>query len=451
MARAPDPPVLAAARPRRGLRGEAELPGDKSCAHRALILAALAAGRSEIANLPGSGDVRATAAVLRKLGAAIDPIDPGGTACTVTGPGAGALRAPGDVLDFANSGTSARLMSGVLAAHPFHAVLTGDASLRRRPMGRVIEPLRAMGAQFHARAGNRLPLSLNGTAAPLPLQWRQSHPSAQVKSAILLAGLHAPGQTSVIEPEPTRDHTERMLPAFGVPVSIRTQPDGAQAVCLEGRRELDPARIMLPGDPSSAAFLAAAAALVAGSQLRLKGICANPRRTGFYRALAQMGARPRFENRRTAQGEPVADLVIAAASRLTGIETGPGAAPAMIDEYPILAVLAACAQGPSRFRGLAELRAKESDRLAAIAAGLAANGVEAQIEGDDLTIAGCGGPPPGGGLTACHGDHRMAMAFLILGLAAQAPVRVDGGAMIATSFPSFLDTLRGLGGPVEAR
>ncbi|MBX6375913.1 MAG: 3-phosphoshikimate 1-carboxyvinyltransferase, partial [Acetobacteraceae bacterium] len=342
---------------------------------------------------------------------------------------------PGDVLDMGNSGTAARLLCGLLAGHPLFAVMTGDASLRRRPMRRVIEPLSRTGARFAAREGGRLPLAIEGSADPLPLDYRLPVASAQVKSACLLAGLCAPGTTRVVEPEPTRDHSENMLRHFGATVRVEDTPEG-RVVELDGQPELVAAAVRVPGDPSSAAFPLVAALLVPGSRVVVENVGLNPLRTGLFATLREMGAALRVENERVEGGEPVGDLV-AEYAPLRAVEVPPARAPSMIDEYPILAVAAACASGVTRMRGLAELRVKESDRLSATAALLEANGVRATIEGDDLLVHGFGGPPPGGGTVATHMDHRIAMSALVLGLASRAPVAVDDSAFIDTSFPDF--------------
>jgi 3-phosphoshikimate 1-carboxyvinyltransferase len=341
-----------------------------------------------------------------------------------------------------NSGTAARLLCGLLAGHPIFAVLTGDASLRQRPMRRVTDPLAATGARFAGRAGGRLPLAVQGAADPLPLDYAVPVPSAQVKSACLLAGLGARGVTRVTEAEATRDHTENMLRHFGAKVQVTPQGAG-RVIELTGQPELVAAPVVVPGDPSSAAFPAVAALLVPGSVLTIHGVGLNPLRAGIFATLREMGADITEENPRIEGGEPVADLLIRA-SALTGIEVPADRAPAMIDEYPILAVAAASARGTTRMRGLRELRVKESDRLAATAALLAANGIRCAIEGDDLIVHGNEGRPEGGGLVETHMDHRIAMSALVLGLVARQPVRIDDGAFIETSFPGFATRLNGL-------
>ena len=362
----------------------------------------------------------------------------------VDGVGVGGLGEPEDVLDLGNSGTSARLLLGMLATHRLTAFVTGDSSLRGRPMRRVIDPLSRFGARFVAREGGRLPLAVTGAADPVPVEYRLPVPSAQVKSAVLLAGLNTPGVTTVIETEPTRDHTERMLRHFGATLRVEDEPGGGRRISVEGQPELIAAPIIVPGDPSSAAFPLVAALIVPGSEVRIENVGLNPSRTGLLASLAEMGADIVFENRREAGGEPVADLLVRAGT-LSGADVPPERAPSMIDEYPILAVAAACARGRTIMRGLAELRVKESDRLTGIAEGLARCGVDVPVEGDDLIVEGSGAPPPGGGLIATRLDHRIAMAFLVLGLAAREPVRIDDARPIATSFPDFVPLMQRLG------
>jgi 3-phosphoshikimate 1-carboxyvinyltransferase len=433
---------LAARAPSRPLAGEARVPGDKSISHRALMFGALAVGTTDITGLLEGEDVLRTAAAMRALGAEV--ADLGGGHWRVAGRGIGGLVEPADVLDMGNSGTAARLLCGLLAGHPIFAVMTGDASLRSRPMRRVTEPLSATGARFATREGGRLPLAVEGAADPLPLDYTVPVPSAQVKSALLLAGLCARGTTRVVEPEATRDHTENMLRHFGAEVEVA--PEGAGRVIeLAGQPELVAAPVVVPSDPSSAAFPAAAALLVPGSAVTLRAVGMNPLRAGFFATLAEMGADIARENERLEGGEPVADLVIRA-SALRAVDVPAGRAPSMIDEYPILAAVAASARGTTRMRGLKELRVKESDRLAATAAMLAANGVRVEVEGDDMVVHGTGGPPPGGGAVVTHMDHRIAMSALVLGLSARAPVRVDDAAFIETSFPGFAALMNRLAG-----
>ena len=423
------------------LSGDITVPGDKSISHRALMFAALAIGQTRIAGLLEGEDVMRTAAAMRALGAQVTQDSPGHW--RVSGVGVGGLAEPGDVLDMGNSGTAARLLTGLLATHPIFSVVTGDASLRRRPMARVTDPLSPTGARFSMRQGGRLPLAITGTGRAMPLAHRMSVASAQVKSAILLAGLNARGITRVEEPVPTRDHTENMLRHFGADLAV-TQEQGCRVITLAGQPELRAADIMVPGDPSSAAFPIVAALLAPGSCVTVRGVGLNPLRTGLFAALRAMGARLSLENERTEGGEPVGDLT-AEAGPLTAADTAPEIVPSMIDEFPVLAVACAAASGTSRLRALGELRVKESDRLSATAALLSANGIGCAIEGDDLVVYGEGGAPPGGGLVATHMDHRLAMSALVLGGATQSAVRVDDTGFIDTSFPGFLALMTALG------
>ena len=436
---------LTATRPRAPLTGKTRVPGDKSISHRALMLGALAVGRTDISGLLEGEDVLATAAAINGLGAYARRAGDG--RWTVDGVGIAGLGEPEDLLDLGNSGTAARLLLGILATHPITAFVTGDASLRRRPMGRVVEPLSRFGARFVAREGARLPLAISGATNPIAITYRLPVPSAQVKSAVLLAGLNAPGTTTVIEPQPTRDHTERMLDHFGATVTTEPIEGGGKRITLQGYPELAAAPIAVPGDPSSAAFPLIAALIVPGSEVMIDGVGVNPLRTGLFECLREMGADLTLLNQRDEGGEPVADLRVRAGT-LKGADIPAERAPRMIDEYPILAVAAACARGRTVMRGLAELRVKESDRLSAISAGLAACGVHVAVDGDTLTIEGNGGPPEGGVSIATQLDHRIAMAFLVLGLATRQPVRIDDAAPIATSFPGFLSLINGLGGTI---
>jgi 3-phosphoshikimate 1-carboxyvinyltransferase len=435
---------LAAKRPAAPLSGTIAVPGDKSISHRALMLGALAVGRTEIRGLLEGEDILATAAALRAMGADISR-QPDGR-WLVHGVGLGGLAEPADVIDLGNSGTSARLLLGILATHPFTAFVTGDASLRSRPMRRVIEPLSQFGARFLAREGGRLPLAVTGAVDPVPQIYRLPVPSAQVKSAVLLAGLNTPGETTIIEPQPTRDHTERMLGHFGANVRVEPDADGARRITVEGYPELTASAvpIAVPGDPSSAAFPLVAALIVPGSDVTITGVGLNPTRAGLLACLQEMGADIALENQRTEGGEPVADLHVRAGS-LKGADIPPERAPSMIDEYPILAVAAAYAKGRTIMRGLAELRVKESDRLAAIATGLATCGVRVDVTGDDLIVEGSGKSPAGGARIATHLDHRIAMAFLVFGLGVDQPVTIDDARPIATSFPDFVPLMNRLG------
>lgn len=423
------------------LKGRVRVPGDKSISHRALIFGALANGATHIYGLLEAEDVVNTAKAVTALGAPATR-NPDGT-WTVRGRGVGGLRAPDAPLDFGNSGTGTRLMMGVVAGHDMAVTMTGDVSLSRRPMRRVLGPLKEMGLEV---VDNRetLPLTIRGSSHLVPMVYELPVPSAQVKSAVLIAGLHAPGETTVVESEPTRDHTERMLRAFGATLRIEPRADGKTAVTVVGQPELKGQSITVPGDPSSAAFLAAAAILVPGSDVTIEGVLVNPTRTGLYLTLREMGGDITFENEREDGGEPIADIRVRH-SKLKGVRVPPERAPSMIDEYPVLAAIAAFATGETVMEGLAELKVKESDRLAATAAGLAANGVAARVEGDTLVVTGTGGSVPGGGTVATQLDHRIAMAFLTMGLASDAPVTVDDTAMIATSFPEFRGLMEILG------
>ena len=423
------------------LSGEARVPGDKSVSHRALMFGALAVGETRVSGLLEGDDVLATAAAMRQLGAAVERSPDG--IWRVQGCGLGGLAQPTDVLDMGNSGTAARLLMGVLATHPLTTVMTGDASLRSRPMERVMAPLRGFGAGFQAAEGGRLPITIVGTADPLPVTYESPVASAQVKSAVLLAGLNTPGKTTVIERVATRDHTERLLRHFGAEIEVASEGAGRR-VTVTGEPELTGREVSVPADISSAAFPLVAAALVPGSKLRLMGVGLNPLRAGILETLADMGADITIENRVDDKGEPIADLVVAA-SRLKGIEVPPERAPSMIDEYPILFVAAALAEGTTVMRGLEELRVKESDRLGAMAKGLAAAGVALEEGPDSLVIHGTGRPPTGGAEIDADLDHRIAMAFAVLGMVSEKPITVSGAATINTSFPDFVGLMNGLG------
>jgi len=428
---------------RRGgpLGGRVRVPGDKSISHRALIIGALAVGETAISGLLEGEDVLHTGQAMQALGAQVERTGEG--AWRVHGVGVGGLSEPAAKLDFGNSGTGCRLIMGAVAGCPVTAIFDGDASLRRRPMKRILDPLALFGAKAIDMAeGGRLPITLQGARDPIPVVYRTPVPSAQVKSAVLLAGLAAPGETVVIESEASRDHTERLLQHFGAMVTV--EPDGphGRKITLKGQPELVPAPIAVPADPSSAAFPMVAALLVPGSDVTLTDVMTNPLRTGLITTLREMGAAIEILDLRGG-GEEMADFRVRG-SALRGVEVPAERAPAMIDEYPILAVAASFAEGTTVMRGLKELRVKESDRLAAIADGLIANGVEAEIEGDDLIVHGQG-RAPGGGVVATHMDHRIAMAFLVMGLASDKPVTVDDTGFIATSFPGFVAMMRGLG------
>jgi 3-phosphoshikimate 1-carboxyvinyltransferase len=433
---------LAGARPKAPLSGTIRVPGDKSISHRALMLGALAVGRTEISGLLEGEDVLCTAAAMRAMGASVERLGEG--RWRVDGVGIGGLAEPADVLDLGNSGTSARLLLGILATHPFTSFVTGDASLRSRPMRRVTDPLSRFGARFATRDGGRLPLAVTGASDPAPLEYTLPVPSAQVKSAVLLAGLNTPGETTVVEPQATRDHTERMLGHFGATVRIAPAEGGGKRITIVGQPELIAAPIVVPSDISSAAFAIVAGLLVPGSEITVEGVGLNPSRTGLLASLGEMGADLTYLNQRVEGGEPVADLRVRA-SELRGADIPPERAPSMIDEYPVLAVAASSAKGRTVMRGLAELRVKESDRLTGIATGLAACGVKVSVEGDDLIVDGDGRPPAGAATIETRLDHRMAMAFLVMGLAAASPVQIDDARAIATSFPGFVPLMNRLG------
>ena len=418
------------------------MPGDKSISHRALMLGALAVGRTEITGLLEGEDVLATAAAMRTLGAGVARQADG--RWLVDGVGVGGLAEPADMLDLGNSGTAARLLLGILATHPITCFVSGDGSLRSRPMRRVTEPLSRFGARFTTREGGLLPLAVSGAENPVPIEYTLPVPSAQVKSAVLLAGLNTPGETTVVEPQATRDHTERMLGHFGATVRVEPIADGGKRITLVGQPELTAAPIAVPADISSAAFALVAGLILPGSEVTVAGVGLNPSRIGLLVSLKEMGADIAYLNERVEGGEPVADLRVRAGP-LRGADIPPERAPSMIDEYPILAVAASCAKGRTVMRGLAELRVKESDRLTATATGLAACGVRVSVEGDDLIVEGAGNFPAGGALIATRLDHRIAMAFLVMGLATNEPVVIDDVRTVATSFPGFVPLMNSLG------
>jgi 3-phosphoshikimate 1-carboxyvinyltransferase len=423
------------------LKGRVRVPGDKSISHRALILGALAVGETSISGLLEGEDVLNTGKAVRALGAQVERTGVG--AWRLHGVGVAGFAAPAAPLDFGNSGTGCRLMLGAVAGCPIAATFDGDASLRKRPMRRVLEPLERIGAHTLAATDGRLPLTLAGARDPMPIMYEPPVASAQLKSAVLLAGLAAPGETVVIEAEATRDHTEKMLAHFGA--EIRVEPHGAHGrrVTLAGQPELVPQPIVVPADPSSAAFPLVAAAITPGSDVILQGVMLNPLRAGLIETLAEMGAAIERLNARVEGGEDVADLRVRGGA-LRGVEVPAARAPSMIDEYPILAVAASFAEGMTVMRGLKELRVKESDRLVGTADMLRVNGVTVKIDGDDLIVEGRG-RAPGGGLVATHMDHRLAMSALVMGLASERPVNIDDGSFVATSFPDFVALMRGLG------
>ncbi len=436
-------PLPMTARASGALSGTAAVPGDKSISHRSLILGALAVGETKVTGLLEGQDVLDTAKAMRAFGAEVTRTGEG--AWSVHGVGVGGFAEPADVIDCGNSGTGVRLIMGAMATTPVTATFTGDASLRKRPMGRVTDPLALFGAYAYGRQGGRLPMTVVGTGAPVPVRYAVPVPSAQVKSAVLLAGLNAPGETVVIEKEATRDHSERMLAGFGATLSVeRTR--GGNVITLAGRPELRPQTVAVPRDPSSAAFPVCAALIVEGSDILVPGVSQNLTRNGLYLTLAEMGAGIDFMDPREEGGEPVADLRVRFSGAMRGIEVPPERAPSMIDEFPVLSAVAAFADGTTVMRGVRELRVKESDRIDAMARGLEACGVRVEEDEDTLIVHGLGaGGVPGGATVRTHLDHRIAMSFLVLGLAAKAPVTVDDASPIATSFPVFADLMRGLG------
>ena len=428
------------------LHGRARVPGDKSISHRALILGALTVGETRISGLLEGEDVLNTGKAVRALGATVERTGLG--AWRLHGVGVAGFAEPAAPLDFGNSGTGCRLMLGAVAGCPITASFDGDASLRKRPMRRVLEPLERIGAHTLTANDGRLPLQLAGAREPIPIVYEPPVASAQLKSAVLLAGLAAPGETVVIEAEATRDHTEKMLTHFGADVRVERHGAHGRRITLVGQPELTPRPIVVPADPSSAAFPLVAAAITPGSDVILEGVMLNPLRAGLIDTLTEMGAAIERLNARIEGGEDVADLRVRG-SALRGVEVPAARAPAMIDEYPILAVAASFAQGTTLMRGLKELRVKESDRLAGTADMLRANGVTVEIEGDDLFVEGRG-RAPGGGLVATHMDHRLAMSALVMGLESEQPVTIDDGSFIATSFPDFVALMRGLGADIAS-
>lgn len=426
------------------LEGVLTPPGDKSISHRAIMLGGIAEGVTVVRGLLEGEDVLCTVAALRELGAVINRA-PDGT-WTIKGTGLDGMRAPTTILDMGNSGTAARLLIGLLGGKKFTSSFTGDASLCKRPMGRVITPLEEMGAKFKSEDG-KLPLSVTGASKPKAITYILPVASAQVKSAVLLAGLSADGITKVIEAIPTRDHSENMLRCFGAKLTVEKQGKD-DVITLQGPAQLKGQNITVPSDPSSAAFPAVATILHSGSKVTLKNVGLNPRRAGLFETLLEMGAKITLSNKRSEGGEPVADLVIEGGT-LKGITVPATRAPSMIDEYPILAVAAACAHGTTRMQGLGELRVKESDRLALMADGLKKCGVKVEIEGDDLIVHGNGKPPKGGATIETAMDHRIAMSFLVLGSMTAEPIRIDDGSFIATSFPDFTKLMNGLGLKIE--
>ncbi|NOD77192.1 MULTISPECIES: 3-phosphoshikimate 1-carboxyvinyltransferase [unclassified Ruegeria] len=440
-------PIPMTSHPCGPLTGTVEVPGDKSISHRSLILGAMAVGETRISGLLEGEDVLDTAKAMRAFGAEVT--DHGGGEWTVHGVGVGGFAEPDQVIDCGNSGTGVRLIMGAMATSPITATFTGDASLNKRPMARVTDPLALFGTQSVGRSGGRLPMTIVGAADPTPVRYEVPVPSAQVKSAVLLAGLNAPGKTVVIEKEATRDHSERMLAGFGAEITVEDTEEG-RVITLTGRPELKPQVIAVPRDPSSAAFPVCAALITPGSDVLVPGIGLNPTRAGLFTTLREMGADLTYENEREEGGEPVADLRAKYSPNMKGITVPPERAASMIDEYPVLSVVAANATGTMMMGGVKELRVKESDRIDAMARGLRANGVTVN-EGDDWwSVEGLGiGNVPGAGTCESFLDHRIAMSFMVMGMGAQKPVRVDDGGPIATSFPIFEPLMASLGAKVE--
>ncbi|MBO6724653.1 MAG: 3-phosphoshikimate 1-carboxyvinyltransferase [Rhizobiaceae bacterium] len=445
-------PIPTTARRSSALSGSVRVPGDKSISHRSLMFGGLAAGETRVTGLLEGEDVIRTAGAMRAMGALIEKKD---AEWVIHGVGNGCLLEAAEPMDFGNAGTGVRLTMGLVGSYDMSSTFIGDASLSKRPMGRVLDPLRQMGTQvLDASPGDRLPLTMRGPVRPVPIAYRVPVASAQVKSAVLLAGLNTPGITTVIEPVMTRDHTERMLKGFGAELEVETDSEGVRHIRLEGRGKLTGQTIAVPGDPSSAAFPMVAALLVPGSDVTIENVLMNPTRTGLITTLQEMGGSIELMNPRSAGGEDVADIRVRH-SDLNGISVPPVRAPSMIDEYPVLAVAAAFAEGETVMDGLEELRVKESDRLAAVARGLEANGVDCTEGKASLTVRGRPGGKGYGGTAVgnaveTHLDHRIAMAFLVMGLAAENPVTVDDSGIIATSFPEFQSLMTGLGAMIEA-
>ena len=430
----------------KALKGDARIPGDKSISHRSIMLGALAVGETIVSGLLEGEDVLHTAMAMRAMGAKITHGDDG--LWRIYGVGVGGLREPDQVLEMGNSGTSTRLLMGLVGGHNITATFTGDASLVKRPMKRIVTPLEMMGATFLSRSGDRLPLTVKGAENTLPIEYKLPVASAQVKSAIMLAGLNAAGRTSVIEDHPTRDHTENMLRHFGVDVEVDELEGGARAIHVQGHQELQGCAVDVPADPSSAAFAVVSALINEGSEITLSRVGINETRIGLYTTLQEMGADIEFKNKRIEAGEPVADIIVKGTGSLRGIDVPESRVPSMIDEFPILAVAAACAQGTTKMTGLKELRVKESDRLLMVANGLKACGVDFDMGEESLTIRGTGKSPVGGACVETALDHRIAMSFLILGTVTQEPVSVDDAAPIKTSFPNFIELMNDLGAEI---
>ncbi len=428
------------------LSGKVRVPGDKSISHRALMFGAMAVGETRITGLLEGEDVLCTAQAMRSLGAEVEREDDG--TWKVRGCGVGGLSEPAGVLDMGNSGTAARLLMGILATHPFTTFMSGDASLCSRPMERVMKPLRPVGVSFVSRSKGRMPLAIEGTTSPMPITYELPVASAQVKSAVLLAGLNAPGKTCVIEPNPSRDHSEKMLQHFGAEVVVEETENGGRMITLTGQPELQARDVVVPTDPSSAAFPVVAALITPGSKIRVQAVGMNPLRTGLFTTLKEMGAKITQENTRIEAGEEVADLIVEY-SELHGVSVPASRAPSMIDEYPVLAVAASFAKGTTHMQGLEELRVKESDRLAVVAESLKACGVEVEEGEAELKVFGTGEAAKGGGLIKSRLDHRIAMSFIVFGLAAREAVQIDDASPIDTSFPGFIEMMNALGAKIS--
>lgn len=433
----------------RPLKGTPVIPGDKSISHRALMFGGITIGETIIHGLLEGEDVICTANAMRAMGADITCDKDNVWHCH--GVGIGGLQEPSETLEMGNSGTSTRLLMGLVGGHNITATFSGDASLNKRPMNRVIKPLEMMGAEIMSTEGGRLPLTITGPEDTLAIEYKLPVASAQVKSCVMLAGLSAMGKTSIIEETPTRDHTENMLRAFGVPVEVEDLQDGAQRVTVMGQKDLKGATVHVPSDPSSAAFPTVAALIVEGSKLEMKNILMNERRNGIYTTLIEMGADIEFKNERVEAGEKVANLIVKGAGSLKGINVPAARVPSMIDEFPILAVAASCAEGRTTMTGLAELRVKESDRLLMMYKGLKACGVTLEMGENSLTIHGTGKAPNGGATVETALDHRIAMSFLVLGMATKEPVTIDDAAPIKTSFPNFIELMNNLGGKLMTK
>ncbi len=429
------------------LTGYARIAGDKSISHRSIMFASLAVGESIISGLLEGEDVINTAKAMRAMGAKISRGDDG--LWRIYGVGIGGLQEPEQVLDMGNSGTSTRLLMGLIGGHNISATFTGDTSLIKRPMQRIITPLEMMGAKFLSRSGSRLPLTVKGAIDTMPIEYELPVASAQVKSAIMLAGLNAAGRTTIIEKTPTRDHSENMLRHFGVNVEIEELENHANAIHIQGHQELQACAIDVPSDPSSAAFAVVAAVITEGSNITLPNIGINPHRDGIFVTLQEMGADIRYENKQKSAGEPIATIKASANNPLKGIKVPEHRVPSMIDEFPILAIAAACAQGTTYMSGLKELRVKESDRLLVMANGLKACGVNLEMGEDSLTIHGTGKPPEGGALIKTALDHRIAMSFLVLGCVSDEAIKIDNAAPIKTSFPNFVEIMNDLGADIS--